>query len=83
MKKDKNLPSLIVLDINMPGLGGRETFTAIRDDEEFSLIPIVIFSTSNSAPDKLFFQSKGVEYMTKPLEYTSLLEVASKLLSYC
>ena len=83
MKKNDDLPCLVVLDINMPGLNGKETLTEIKKDSDLSKVHIVIFSTSNSSVDKLFFQSKGVEYMTKPLDYASLIKVASKLLSYC
>jgi CheY-like chemotaxis protein len=83
MKKDEKLPCLIVLDINMPKIDGRQAFRMIRNDKALSSIPIVIFSTSNSSIDKLFFDGKDVEYLTKPIDFISLLQVASKLLSYC
>ena len=83
MKQEKELPCLIVLDINMPKIDGRQAFRMIRNDNILSSIPIVIFSTSNSSIDKLFFEGKDVEYLTKPIDFLSLLKVASKLLSYC
>ncbi|HVK97864.1 MAG TPA: response regulator, partial [Flavisolibacter sp.] len=45
-KTDAELPSLIVLDINMPYLDGKETFHTIRKDPELGTIPIVVFNSS-------------------------------------
>jgi CheY-like chemotaxis protein len=42
------LPCLIVLDINMPKLDGKQTFVTIKNNSQLSKIPIVIFSTSSS-----------------------------------
>lgn len=83
MKTSGSLPCLIVLDINMPKLDGRQTFVRIKADPDLKNIPIVIFSTSSSEVDKLFFKSKNVEYLTKPYEYTHLVEVAKRLLNLC
>jgi CheY-like chemotaxis protein len=82
MKKVGILPSLIIMDINMPKMDGKQTLITIRSDEALSAIPIVIYSTSNSEVDKLFFQRKHVELITKPVEYATFYDVARKLLSY-
>jgi CheY-like chemotaxis protein len=47
-------PSLIILDINMPIMDGKETLSRIKQSEEFNDIPLVIFTTSNSELDKLY-----------------------------
>ncbi len=47
----KNLPQLILLDLNMPKKGGLEVLEEIKNDETFRKIPIVIFSTSNAHDD--------------------------------
>lgn len=83
MKNTGTLPCLIILDINMPKLDGRQTFQIIKKDPVLCPIPIVIFSTSSSSLDKLFFSAENVEYITKPYEYAHLLEVAKRLLSLC
>jgi CheY-like chemotaxis protein len=82
LKQDGQLPRLIVLDINMPGMDGKLTFVAIKKDPELATIPIVVFSTSNSPLDKLFFQRANVEYITKPISFPHLVSVAKKLLAY-
>jgi CheY-like chemotaxis protein len=82
LRQTGNLPSLIIMDINMPKMDGKQTLMAIKADETLSDIPIVIFSTSSSAIDKMFFQKKNVEMITKPVEFKTFYDVAEKLLSY-
>lgn len=83
MKKAGELPCLIILDVNMPKLDGRQTLMALKKDQELLKIPIVIFSTSSSSIDKFFFSRNKVEYITKPINFKNLVSVASKMLNYC
>jgi len=83
MQRQQQLPSLIVMDINMPKLDGKQTFVRLQADAVLSTIPVVVFSTSSSPMDKMFFQNKGAAFITKPIRFEQLLEVASELLSYC
>lgn len=83
MKEKQSLPCLIVLDINMPRMDGRQAFHHIRTDEKLSDIPIVIFSTSNSQLDQIYFKGKNVEYITKPINFPHLIEVATRMLDHC
>jgi CheY-like chemotaxis protein len=83
MQTEGNLPCLIVLDINMPRMDGKQTLVAIQNDPVLATIPIVVFSTSSSAMDKTFCAAKKVEMITKPFDYTTLYTVANQLLSYC
>ena len=83
MKQRGNLPCLIVLDINMPVMNGKETFLKIKEDKTLSQIPVVIFSTSANANEKGFFQGEKVTYITKPLSFSLLIEVARQLINYC
>jgi CheY-like chemotaxis protein len=82
LHSENRLPSLIVLDINMPRMDGRMTFLNLKADEHLSTIPIVVFSTSNSPLDRLFFERGNVEYITKPVSFDHLVTVAKRLLSY-
>ncbi len=83
MKTSANLPCLIVLDLNMPRINGKEAFKIIKDDESLSSVPVVILSTSSNTADRQFFHGRNVEYITKPLHFDHLVGIASKLLSYC
>ena len=83
LQADNNLPCLIVLDINMPRMDGKQTLVAIKNNPVLATIPVVVFSTSSSAMDKTFCAAKKVEMITKPFDYATLFTAAGKLLSFC
>ena len=76
-------PCLIILDINMPVLDGRETLVKIKGDNELKDIPVVLFSTSSSQSDQLFAKNWGVELFTKPLTYSDLQDIARLFVDRC
>jgi CheY-like chemotaxis protein len=60
-------PDLILLDLNMPRMDGRETLAAIKTDEQLKAIPVVILTTSGAAPDiAASYQQRANAYVTKP-----------------
>lgn len=79
-KQQNNLPALIILDMNMPILNGKETLTVIKKDEALKNIPLVFFTTSNSELDKMYCKRFGVEMITKPPQYGSLKDAVRRLL---
>ncbi|OLY93153.1 response regulator receiver protein [Cnuella takakiae] len=79
----QNLPSLIVLDVNMPRIDGRETLLALQKDSTLSKIPVVAYSTSSSPLDKLFFNRLNVAFFTKPSYFNELESVAATMLHFC
>jgi CheY-like chemotaxis protein len=82
-KREKSLPCLIILDMNMPVMDGKETLSRLKKDEVLREIPVVFFTTSNSQIDKLYCQHQGVEMITKPPQYANLKDAVQKLLKYC
>lgn len=83
LQTEKRLPCLIVLDINMPKMDGKQTFLAIKSNNELSNIPIVIFSTSTSLLDKTFFERHNTAYFVKPVNITTLALTASRMINAC
>jgi CheY-like chemotaxis protein len=60
-------PDLILLDLNMPRMDGRETLAAIKNDDKLKAIPVVILTTSGAAPDIVSsYQHRANAYVTKP-----------------
>src|SRR5579875_1097447 len=57
--KHAQLPCLIVLDINMPYLDGKQTAKMIKDDAALRDIPIIAFTSSESPHDKALFHDYG------------------------
>jgi CheY-like chemotaxis protein len=82
-KAEKNLPCLIILDINMPGMNGREALIRIRQSEDFKNIPVVLFTTSSSELDKVFAKKWGAEFITKPLIFSELEALAKRFVALC
>lgn len=77
------LPSFIILDLNMPRMGGREVLSAIRENTNLKHIPVIMFSTSDADIDVKDCYDLGCNtYMTKPNDYTSLIEAVQVILLY-
>ena len=76
------LPCLIILDINMPVLGGKETLAAIKSKDEFKSIPAVVFTTSESDLDRMFCQKFNTEMITKPPTYRTLEATIFRVLGF-
>jgi CheY-like chemotaxis protein len=77
------MPCLIIMDINMPLLDGKQTLVRIKKDERLKNIPVVMFTTSDSILDKTFCDQWGVEFMTKPVKQNDLRHIVEKLLTFC
>jgi CheY-like chemotaxis protein len=82
-KQSNFLPSLIVLDMNMPILSGRETLMLLKQDPQLHTTPTAVFTTSNSPLDKLFCERHDTLMLTKPSTTKGLAEAMQKLLSLC
>jgi|SRR6476661_5298068 len=80
---EQQLPCLVILDINMPVMDGKETLSVIKGREDLSKIPVVVFTTSDSELDKMFCHRFGTELVTKPPHYSSLETTVNRLLSFC
>jgi CheY-like chemotaxis protein len=82
--QQKNVtPCLVILDINMPRLNGRQTLLCLKQDERLKNIPVVLFSTSNTESDRAFAQAHGANYVTKPFNYKSMEIVVKDFIRLC
>jgi two-component system, chemotaxis family, response regulator Rcp1 len=62
-------PDLILLDLNLPKMDGREVLALIKEDESLKLIPTVILTTSDSEADIVkSYQLQANCYLTKPVQ---------------
>jgi len=76
-------PGLILLDLNMPKLDGREALKTIKEDETLCDIPVVVLSTSRLDEDVARSYELGVNsFITKPLTFAGLVEAMSVLGRY-
>jgi CheY-like chemotaxis protein len=76
-------PSLIVLDMNMPKMDGRQTLQKIKGKSAWMDIPVVIFTTSSNREDIEFCKKYDTECITKPMSYKNLDVTMRQLISHC
>jgi CheY-like chemotaxis protein len=76
-------PGLILLDLNMPKMDGREALKLIKEDPTLCDIPIVVLSTSRLDQDIIRSYQLGVNsFITKPVTFTGLVEAMNVLGRY-
>ncbi|MEM8832685.1 MAG: response regulator [Cyanobacteria bacterium P01_G01_bin.19] len=76
-------PSLIVLDLNLPGTDGREVLADLKHDPQLKTIPVVIFTTSSNPRDIQGCYLQGVNgYMVKPMNTKRLERLVQVFLDY-
>jgi CheY-like chemotaxis protein len=76
-------PCLVVLDINMPVLDGREMLAILKSDPSLKEIPVVVFTTSSNPSDILYCKQFNVELVTKPFDVSQLMQAAHKIIACC
>jgi len=82
--KDDQMPCLIVLDYNMPGLNGADILQELSTNERYKNIPKVVWSTSGSEKFRnVCLELGAVDYVIKPNNVVGLEEVARYMLSLC
>lgn len=73
-------PDLILLDLNMPRMNGREVLAQIKSDPELRRIPVVILTTSQAETDIMStYDNHANCYITKPVELEQFVEVARSI----
>lgn len=75
-----SLPSLIILDLNMPQLDGRRTLQLLKADPQFSHIPVAIVSTSSNKIDREVCQRLGAAlFLVKPNSHEQWQNIITEL----
>jgi CheY-like chemotaxis protein len=81
LNKNKPLPDLIYLDLNMPLMNGEECLHDIKNEPELSQIPIIIYSTYVDQAGAASLQLKGADlYLQKPDSFNKLKNLLKKSL---
>lgn len=80
LQKSEKLPDVIVSDVVMPNMDGYEFCKAVRKDERFSKIPLILL-TSLSEPHDIIksIEAGANKFLTKPFDHKRLLEVIDEL----
>jgi CheY-like chemotaxis protein len=82
-EKSSPRPGLILLDLNMPRMDGREALKVIKSDSDLRPIPVVVLTTSKQEEDIMRSYDLGANsYITKPVTFEGLVEVMKSLGKY-
>jgi len=77
-------PAVILLDLNMPRMDGREALKEIRAIPEFKRTPIVVFTTSKEERDVLYSRKMGANcFITKPSVFQEWIQMMDSLVDKC
>lgn len=80
---DFPMPDLILLDLNMPGIGGKEFLKRVKADGQLDTIPVVILTTSDSDQDILdSYKLHASGYIKKPVSLDGFKDVFRDLEEY-
>ncbi len=76
-------PDLVLLDLNMPRMDGREALKEIKEDPVLRRIPVVVLTTSKTEQDIFRTYDLGVNsFISKPVRFSELVDVIGATTSY-
>ena len=74
------LPDIVLLDLNMPKMGGHDVLNEIKNDKALKHIPVVILTSSDAEADVLSsYQSHANCYITKPIDMSQFSKIVSAI----
>jgi CheY-like chemotaxis protein len=77
---DAPRPGLILLDLNLPKMDGREVLAEIKSDENLRSIPVVVLTTSSAEEDILrSYNTYANAYVTKPVDLLRFMDVVRQI----
>ncbi len=77
------LPDLVLLDLNLPKMDGREVLIAIKSDHALQHLPVVIFISSTADHEVMLAYRHGAScYLIKPLELTDYFALLQDLVTF-
>ena len=80
---DRPRPDLILLDLNMPRMGGKELLEKVKEDGALKHIPVVVLTTSGADEDILrSYQLHANCYITKPVDFEQFIKIVKSIESF-
>ncbi len=76
-------PDLILLDLNLPRMDGRQVLQEIKNDENLKRIPVVVLTTSSNETDIFITYNLHANcYISKPVDFTQFINVVKSIESF-
>jgi CheY-like chemotaxis protein len=83
LKESALRPSVILLDLNLPGIDGRDILEKLKENRSLREIPIVVFTTSSNPKDIEYCYQKGANgYLIKPMDAQELKKTVQAFVDY-
>lgn len=77
------VPDLVLLDLNLPGIGGKEILAEIKRDGELGSLPVVVLTSSAARQDVLdSYRFHANAYMVKPTDFEDYLTLVERIRAY-
>jgi CheY-like chemotaxis protein len=83
LNEEHLVPCLIILDINMPILNGKDVLVRLREIPRFETVPAVLFTTSSSPLDQKFAKRYNAGFITKPLDVSQMEMITELFIDHC
>lgn len=81
--EDTKLPSIILLDLNLPGTNGREVLRQIKSSDELKNIPVIVLTTSDDKRDiEECYNLGSNSYIQKPVDFEKFIDAVQLIKNY-
>jgi len=78
--EERQIPDIILLDINLPKKSGLEVLEILKQDNQYRRIPVIMLTTSENEKDILSAYDKHVNaYLSKPVDFTDFISIIKKI----
>jgi CheY-like chemotaxis protein len=83
LPEEEPSPCLVILDINMPRLGGKDVLKRVREIDRFEETPIILFTTSSMQQDKEFAVRYKAGFLSKPIDVRQMEVITDLFIDHC
>ena len=81
--KKSPCPSIILLDLNLPGTDGHQVLSEIKNNDELKKIPVVVLTTSSDERDiEQCYENGASSYIIKPVSFSGFMDAIRRLRDY-
>lgn len=79
----ESCPDLILLDLNLPRIGGREILRHVKNDERLRTIPVIVLTTSDADQDvRAVYELHGNAFVVKPVDFYDFIAIVQSIESF-
>lgn len=82
-KPVEDCPSIVILDLNLPRMGGHEVLKEMKKDKDLRRIPVIILTTSTDEEDiNKSYEGLASSYITKPADFNEFEKIINSIINF-